>query len=189
MQIYILLGGAKGPFSLEMVREMLTAGTIHDMTLIAPEGGMEWRPAGIFLKETISDTIVIRNAAVPKDNDLDIKLGTMLASRKARIAAALALGLGILFLRGRDEGTKSDRSVVNNESPSSQPQFEQQYVSRAIYDLYMEGYQNPAAAQLSREMLSMNPSRANTEGGMKDRLIVLGADDRIQGNPVRMLLK
>jgi len=46
MKYYLHINGeAKGPFTLEMVREMLTAGAIENTTLMAQEGGSDWQPA------------------------------------------------------------------------------------------------------------------------------------------------
>jgi hypothetical protein len=50
MRCYLLLNGeVKGPFSLAMIREMLTAGVVQEMNLMAEEGGNSWQPVGHFL--------------------------------------------------------------------------------------------------------------------------------------------
>lgn len=192
MFFYILLRGeVKGPFPIGMIREMLTAGAIHDMTLAAPEGEKQWRPIGILLNESSHDTDVAGKSVVhtSNNNSMPAKPRKWHTSRNAKIAAALAIGIGVFFLRGRDETTEDESSEATDEAQAPKPQFERQYVSRTAHELYMQGYRNPASAELSREMLSRYPGRANTEGGMKDSLIVLGADDRLQGNPVRLLLE
>ena len=109
MSFYILLRGeVKGPFPIGMIREMLTAGAIQDITLAAPEGEKEWRPVGILLNESPHDTDVAGKSVLPTSNNngMPAKPRTWHASRNAKIAAALAIGIGVFFLRGRDEITK-----------------------------------------------------------------------------------
>ena len=119
MSFYILLRGeVKGPFPIGMIREMLTAGAIQDITLAAPEGEKEWRPVGILLNESPHDTDVAGKSVLPTSNNngMPAKPRTWHASRNAKIAAALAIGIGVFFLRGRDEITKNVPPEATDEA-------------------------------------------------------------------------
>jgi hypothetical protein len=114
----------------------------------------------------------------------------------AVIAIALVICGGLfLIFRGKSSDPEISRSSSNitiadnwDERIRSE-NFAPITVSVAIYKEYMYGYNNPSAATLSRELLRQNPSRARTEGGMKDKLIVQGADDRLAGVPPRLVLR
>jgi RsiW-degrading membrane proteinase PrsW (M82 family) len=110
------------------------------------------------------------------------------------LVSSLLIMFSLVFFSSADS---LETSLSNTTEPSSTTSrggsqqtgngFEVRYVSRPIYELYMQGYNNPAAANLAREMLSMNSNRENTVGGMKDKMIVIGADDRLAGLPIRLI--
>jgi hypothetical protein len=62
MKYYLHLSGeTKGPFTLEMIREMLAAGVIENTTLIVQEGGSDWQSvADILAVVAASDAAVIK---------------------------------------------------------------------------------------------------------------------------------
>lgn len=126
MKFYILLKGEpKGPFPWAMVCEMLQAGAIHEMTLVAPEGGMEWRPYGSFISElsSVSKIGSITGLNQPTKNLTTIL--KLLAARQARVAVVVILCLGAWIYFGmskpdtQDQGSSKTQGGLDSHRESS----------------------------------------------------------------------
>jgi len=125
MKYYLLLNGEiKGPFQILTVREMLNAGAIQELTLMAQEGGSAWKPAGEMLATAAAATKEISS------NNVRSQINTLLCKlRQNRNAQVAVVGGGIFLLivcaiLSRNEGGKKNRDVARGEpvrNAESQP--------------------------------------------------------------------
>jgi hypothetical protein len=182
MKYYLLLNSEiKGPFPLAMVREMRAAGAIQDETLVAPEGGSNWRPFGTLLKYSPSDDAVIQGGGRCEIN----------RKKKLKVVAGSFIGIVALwaFLAWAEDAfdgpsrrsNSDDESTRVSSSNSRQPK---QKANSGAYSLYMQGYNDPKQGEVA-ELMIPRSSGDEKQGYV---IIALGGQDRRNGLPPRFEL-
>lgn len=167
MNYYLLVNDeAKGPLTLKALRELLDSGVAAPDSLVAVEESENWMP----LAEVVARP---PHSKSRKSSGKNMAIG----------AAALLVG-GILltvYLRGGDD-SKIISSTKSEPSPSEASS--KQKANAGALELYMQGYRDPAQGDTAEVMID----RAYGEERDAYRLIILGAEDRRAGLPVRFEL-